>query len=134
MVELFFSSLLESTSGWVTELGFPSTFAVSDELGPCSVEGLEASTNGTFSLTGEAGSASLPGSSTEVAAGGGDPLKPQAISSKVRPLVSGTLKYVKMKKKMSKIMNIMKTYGPHSSCNSQRKKLILILCTHFNTK
>jgi len=38
-------------------------------------------------------------------------------------ICSGTLKYVKMKKKMSKIMNIMKTYGPHSSCNSQRKKV-----------
>lgn len=120
MAELFFSSLLESTSGWVTELRFSSTFAASFELDPFSVEDLEAFTNGTFSLTGEAGSATtLPASSTEVAAGGGDPLKPQAISSKVRPLVSGTLKYVKMKKKMRKIMNIMKTYGPHSSCNSQ---------------
>lgn len=124
MLELDFSSLLESTSGWVTELGFSSTFAAftavcSDELGPCSEEDLEASTNGTFSLTGEVGSAPLPGSSTEVAAGGRDPPKPRAISSKVRPLVSGTLKYVNMKKKMRKIMNIMKTYGPHSSCNTQ---------------
>lgn len=132
MVELDLSSLLESTSG------FSSTFAdftafFSDELGPCSEEDLEASTNGTFSLTGEAGIATLPASSKEVADGGGDPPKPRAISSKVRPLVSGTLKYVKMKKKMSKIMNIMKTYGPHSSCNTQaiRKKLILIFRTHL---
>lgn len=120
MVELDFSSLLESTSGWVTELGFSSTFvapasACSDEPAPCSEDDLEASTNGTFSLTGEAGSATLPASSTEVAVGGGAPLKPRAMSSKVRPLVSGTLKYVKMKKMMRKIMNIMKTYGPHSS-------------------
>lgn len=129
MVELDFSSLLESTSGWVTKLGFSSNLlasaaAFSDELAPCSEEDLEASTNGTFSLTGEAGSAPLPCSSTEVAAGGGAPLKPRAMSSKVRPLVSGTLKYVKMKKMMRKIINIMKTYGPHSSCNSQtiRKK------------
>lgn len=137
MLELDFSSLLESISGWVTELGFvASAAACLDELAPCSEEDLEASTNGIFSLTGEAGSGALPGSSTEEAVRGGAPLKPRAMSSKVRPLVSGTLKYVKMKKMMRKIMNIMKTYGPHSSYNSQtrRKKLILTLCTHLIIK
>lgn len=35
-----------------------------------------------------------------------------AMSSKVLPLVSGTFRKVKMKKKMSRTMKMMKTYGP----------------------
>lgn len=71
-----------------------------------------APTNGTFSLMGEAGSVTLllvGGASTEVVWGGGAPPNSRAISSKVLPLVSGTLTKVKMKKKISKIMKMMKT-------------------------
>lgn len=35
-----------------------------------------------------------------------------AMSSKVLPLVSGTFRKVKMKKRMSRTMKMMKTYGP----------------------
>lgn len=109
------------------ELGFsspftPSAAGCSDELGPCSEDVLEASTNGTFSLTGEGGSAALPDSSVESVVGGGAPLKPRAISSNVRPFVSGTRKYVKMKNMTRKIVNMMKTYGPQSSCDSPKNK------------
>lgn len=38
-----------------------------------------------------------------------------AISSKVLPLVSGTLRKVKMMKTMRKVVKMRKTQGPHSS-------------------
>lgn len=37
-----------------------------------------------------------------------------AMSSKVLPLVSGTFRKVKMKKRMRSTMKMMKTYGPRS--------------------
>lgn len=79
-----------------------------------------ASTSGTFSFTGEEVrfSAALElagGSSTEAETGGGLPPKLRAISSKVLPFVSGTLRKVKMKKMMRKAVKMRKTQGPHSS-------------------
>lgn len=79
-----------------------------------------ASTNGTFSFTGEEGSvmavlALAGGSSTDEEVGGGPLPKLRAISSKVLPLVSGTLRKVKMKKMMRKAVKMRKTQGPHHS-------------------
>lgn len=79
-----------------------------------------ASINGTFSFTGEEGRgtavlALAGGSSTDEEEGGGPPPKLRAISSKVLPLVSGTLRKVKMKKMMRKAVKIRKTQGPHNS-------------------
>lgn len=80
----------------------------------------DASTSGTFSFTGEEGRATAAlalagGSSTEEEAGGGPLLKLRAISSKVLPLVSGTLRKVKMKKIIRKAVKMRKTQGPHHS-------------------
>ncbi|KAF3834165.1 hypothetical protein F7725_025369 [Dissostichus mawsoni] len=65
-----------------------------------------ASTSGTFSFTGEAGSVvavlALAGWPSGVERFGGGPPNSRAISSKVLPLVSGTLRKVKMKKRMRK--------------------------------
>lgn len=80
-----------------------------------------ASTSGTFSFTGEAGSVTAAlvaggGSSMEEKEGGGGALlKQREISSKVLPLVSGTLMKVKMKKMMRKAVKMRKTHGPHKS-------------------
>lgn len=80
-----------------------------------------ASTSGTFSFTGEeelrfwAALELAGGSSAEAEAGGGPPPKLRAISSKVLPFVSGTLRKVKMKKMMRKAVKMRKTQGPHSS-------------------
>lgn len=79
-----------------------------------------ASTNGTFSFTGEEGSvtavlALAGGYSTDEDTGGGLPPKLRAISSKVLPFVSGTLMKVKMKKIMRKVVKMRKTQGPHHS-------------------
>lgn len=80
-----------------------------------------ASTSGTFSFTGEvprfpAALDPAGGSSADAEAGGGG-LAPKlrAISSKVLPFVSGTLRKVKTKKRMRKAVKMMKTQGPHSS-------------------
>lgn len=77
-----------------------------------------ASTSGTFSFTGEAGSvtavlALAGGSSVDEEEGGAALLKPRAISSKVLPLVSGTLMNVKMKKTISKPVKMRNTHGPN---------------------
>lgn len=79
-----------------------------------------ASTSGTFSFTGEAArfSAALElagGSSADAETGGGLPPKLREISSKVLPFVSGTLRKVKMKKMMRKVVKMRKTQGPHNS-------------------
>lgn len=79
-----------------------------------------ASTSGTFSFTGEvlrfpAALDPAGGSSADADAGGGLTPKLRAISSKVLPFVSGTLRKVKMKKRMRKAEKMMKTQGPHSS-------------------
>lgn len=77
-----------------------------------------ASTSGTFSFTGEVlrfPAALDPAGGSSADAGGGLPPKLRAISSKVLPFVSGTLRKVKMKKRMRKAEKMMKTQGPHSS-------------------
>lgn len=79
-----------------------------------------ASTSGTFSFTGEAGRvpaalALAGGSSTEEEGGGGAPPKLRAISSKVFPLVSGTLMKVKMKKRMRNAVKMRNTQASHHS-------------------
>lgn len=85
-----------------------------------------ASTSGTFSFTGEAGSvtavlALAGGSSADEEAGGGALPKLRAISSKVLPFVSGTLMKVKTKKMMRKAVKMRKTQGPHNSWGKKRK-------------
>lgn len=77
-----------------------------------------ASTSGTFSFTGEElrFSAALdPAGGSSAETGGGLPPKLRAISSKVLPFVSGTLRKVKMKKMTRKAAKMMNTQGPHSS-------------------
>lgn len=78
-----------------------------------------ASTSGTFSFTGEAGTVvavlALAGWPSGVERFGGGPPNSRAISSKVLPLVSGTLMKVKMKKRMRKPVKMRKTQGPHHS-------------------
>lgn len=71
-----------------------------------------AAIRGTFSFTGEADIAEESpggGASPDGSTGDAPPPKPRAISSNVRPFVSGTRKYVKMKNKMRKAMKMMKT-------------------------
>lgn len=78
-----------------------------------------ASTSGTFSLAGDEGRVAAAlggGSSTEEEAAAGLLPKLLAISSKVLPLVSGTLRKVKMMKMMRNVVKMRKTQGPHSSC------------------
>lgn len=48
--------------------------------------------------------------------------KPLAMSSKVRPFVSGTLKKVKMKKITRKTMKMMKTYSRQYFCTEDRER------------
>lgn len=79
-----------------------------------------ASTSGTFSFTGEEGCVAAVlalggGSSTEEEVAAGLLPKLLAISSKVLPLVSGTLRKVKTMKMMRKAVKMRKTQGPHSS-------------------
>lgn len=83
-----------------------------------------ASTSGTFSFTGEAGSVTAAlagGSSADEEAGTGPLPKLRAISSNVFPFVSGTLMKVKMKKMMRKAVKMRKTQGPHNSCREEGK-------------
>lgn len=85
-----------------------------------------ASTSGTFSFTGEAGSVTAAlalagGSAGDEEAGGAALPKLRAISSKVLPFVSGTLMKVKMKKMMRKAVKMRKTHGPHSSWGGKRR-------------
>lgn len=99
------------------ELDLPSRGVLSAAGGGAAAGG---STNGTFSFTGEEGSvvaalAPAGGSSTEEEVAGGLLPKLFAISSKVLPLVSGTLMKVKMKKMMRKAVKMRKTQGPHNS-------------------
>lgn len=70
---------------------------------------LFSSTMGFFS-TGDVGLASARSS------------KPLEISSKVLPLVSGTLKNVKTKKMTRKTRKMRKTYGPHSFCREDKSR------------
>jgi len=100
------------------DLTFSSRGVVSEAGG-----GAAAATRGSFSFTSEAVSVvavlALAGGASmdEEAAGRPAPSPPKlrAISSKVLPLVSGTLRKVKMKKKMRKAMKMRKTQGPHHS-------------------
>lgn len=112
------------------DLDWSSSGVLSDAGGGVAAAAAGASTSGTFSFTGEAGSvvavlAVAGGSSTDVEVGGGPPLKHWAISSKVFPLVSGTLRKVKMKKMMRKAQKMRKTQGPHKSWGERRGVRVL---------
>lgn len=130
-ITLDFKNLLYTLS-WTVALDRSSRGVVSEmAVGAAAAAGV-ASTNGTFSLSGEeemvtviavvavGGSSAVKGSLA--ASAGGGPPKPWAISSNVLPFVSGTLMKVKMKKKIRKAVKMRKTQGPHTSCENREEE------------